>query len=120
NASDITRSSTMNVAAENGHDPPGVLQSLAEPRHRIRCLEVEPIRPHQNLKWRMVGENRNRLGGLGVDQFNQTSDSLRAKVTLVARTQGIQRNQSYRVIVNRIVDEVGIGREISGCRKGRA
>ena len=28
-ASDIARSSTMNVAAENGDDPPGVLQSLA-------------------------------------------------------------------------------------------
>ena len=36
----------MNVAAENGDDPPGVLQSLAEPRHHIRCFEVEPIRPH--------------------------------------------------------------------------
>ena len=36
----------MNVAAENGDDPPGVLQSLAQPRHRLRCFEVEPIRPH--------------------------------------------------------------------------
>ena len=74
----------MNVAAENGDDPPGVLQSLAEPRHRIRCLEVEPIRPHCNFKWRMVRENRNGFGGVGVDQLNQTSDPLRAKVTLVA------------------------------------
>ena len=74
----------MNVAAENGDDPPGVLQSLAEPRHHIRCFEVEPIRPHCNFKWRMVRENRNRLGSLGVDQLNQTSDPLKAKVTLVA------------------------------------
>jgi len=28
-ASDMTRRSTMNMAAENGDDPPGVLQSLA-------------------------------------------------------------------------------------------
>ena len=72
------------MATENGDDPPGVLQSPAQPRHHLRCFEVEPIRPHCNLKWRMVRENRNRLGGLGVDQVNQTSDPLRAKVTLVA------------------------------------
>ena len=83
-ASDTTLSSTMNMAAENGDNPPGVLQSPAQPRHRLRCFEVEPIRPHCNFKWRMVRENRNRLGGVGVDQLNQTSDPLRAKVTLVA------------------------------------
>ena len=80
----MTRSSAMNMAAENGDDPPRVLQSPTQPRRRLRCFEVEPIRPHRNLKWRMVHENRDRLRGLGVDQLNQTSDPLKAKVTLVA------------------------------------
>ena len=63
-ASDTTRNSTMNMATENGDDPPGVLQRPAHPRHYRWCLEVEPIRPHRNLKWRMVRKNRNRLSGL--------------------------------------------------------
>ena len=83
-APDMTRSSTVNVAAENGDDSPGVLQSPAQPRHYLRCFEVERVRPHHDLKRRMVSENRNRLGGLGIDQVNQTSDPLGAKVTLVA------------------------------------
>jgi hypothetical protein len=37
-ASDVTGSSTMNVAARR---PFRVLQSLAQPRHRLRCFEVE-------------------------------------------------------------------------------
>ena len=46
---------------------------------------------------------------------------LGAKVTLVAGgAQRIQRNQSYGIILNRIVDKAGIGRKISACRKGRA
>ena len=80
----MTRSSTVNMAAENADDPPGVLQGPAQPRHYLRCFEVERVRPHRNLKRRMVRENRNRLGGLGIDQVNQTSDPLGAKVTLVA------------------------------------
>ena len=80
----MTRSSTVNMAAENGDDPPGMLQSLAQPRHYFRCFEVKPVRPHRNLKRRMVRENRNRLGGLGIDQVNQTSNPFGAKVTLVA------------------------------------
>jgi hypothetical protein len=84
NAPDMTRSSTVNVAAENGNDSPGVLQSPAQPRHCLRCFEVEPIRPHHDLERRMVRENPNRLGGLGIDQVNQTPDPLGAKVTLVA------------------------------------
>ena len=98
----MTLSSTVNMAAEDGDDPPGVLQSPAQPRHDLRGFEVERVRPHRNLKRRMVRENRNRLGGLGVDQVNQTSDPLGAKVTLVAaRTQGIDRNQSDRVVLDR-------------------
>ena len=82
-ASDLTRSSTVNVAAENGDDPPGVLQSPAQPRHYLRCFEVERVRPYHNLKRRMVRENGNRLGGLGIDQVNQTPDPLAAKITIV-------------------------------------
>src|SRR5262249_35267640 len=93
-ARDMTRRSTVNMAAENGDDPPGVLQGQAQPRHYLRCFEVEWVRPDFDLKRRMVRENGNRLCGLGIDQVNQTSDPLGAKVTLVAaRTQGIQRNQ---------------------------
>ncbi len=107
----MTLSSTMNMAAENGDDPPGVLQSPAEPRHDSRGFEVERVRAYRNLKWRMVRENGNRFAGLGIDHVNQTPDPLAAKATLVAaRAQGIQRDQSYRKIVNRIVDKVGIGR----------
>jgi hypothetical protein len=80
----MTRSSKVNMAAENSDDPPGVLQSPAQPRHYIPAFEVERVRPHRNLKWRMVRENRNGFGGLAVDQVNQMSDPLAAKVTLVA------------------------------------
>ncbi len=80
----MTRSSTVNVTAENGSDSPGVLQSPTQPRHYLRCFEVERVRPHHDFKRRMVSENRNRLGGLGIDQVNQTPDPLGAKVTLVA------------------------------------
>ena len=80
----MTRSSTMNMAAENGGGPPGVLQCSAQPRHNLKCFEVEPVRTHLNLKWRMVREKRNWLGGLGIDQVDQTSDPLGAKVTFVA------------------------------------
>src|SRR5690242_11570212 len=67
----------------------------------------------------MVREDRNRLGGLGIDQIDQTSDPLGAKITLVAvGAQGIERDQSHRVVVDRIVDKVGIGRKISEYRKG--
>jgi hypothetical protein len=83
-ARDMTRSSTVNMAAENSDDPPGVLQSPAQPRHYIPGFEVERVRPHRNLKWRMVRENRNGFGALAVDQVNQKSDPLAAKVTLVA------------------------------------
>ena len=80
----MTNSSTVNMTAENGDNPPGVLQGQAQPGHYLRCIEVERVRPHRNLKRRMVRENGNRLGGLGIDQVNQTSDPLGAKVTLVA------------------------------------
>ena len=117
----MTRGGTVNMPAESGNDPPGVLQSPAQPPHYLRCFEVKPVRPHCNLKWRMVGENRNRLGGLRIDQVDQMLDSRGAKVTLVAAsTQGIQRNQSYRIVVNRIVDKVVIGRKISARQKSIA
>ena len=78
-ASDTTCNSTMNMAAENGDDPPGALQSPAHPRQDLRRFEVQPIRPYRNLEWWMVRENRNRLGGLGIDQVGQTSRSARRK-----------------------------------------
>ena len=117
----MTRSGTVNMAAEDGDDPPGVLQSLTQPRHHLRRFEIERVGPHRNIKRRMVRENRDRLGGLGIDQVDQASGPLGAKVALVAaRIQGIDRDQPYRIVLDRIVDKVGIRREISACRKGRA
>ncbi len=114
----MTLSSTMNMAAENGDDPPGVLQSPTESRHHSRRFEVERVRAYRNLKWRMVRENSNRFAGLGIDHVNQMPDPLAAKATLVAaRAQGIQRDQSYRKVVNRIINKVGTGRKISACQK---
>ena len=63
----MTRSSTVNMAAENSHDPPGVLQGPAQPRHYIPAFEVEPVRPHHNLKWWMVRKNRDGFGGLAAE-----------------------------------------------------
>jgi hypothetical protein len=63
----MTRSSTVNMAAENSDDPPSVLQSPAQPRHHFPGFEVERVRPNRHLKWWMVRENRDRFGGLGVD-----------------------------------------------------
>jgi hypothetical protein len=80
----MTRSSTVNMAAENSDDPPGAPQSPAQPRHYIPGLEVERVRPHRNLKWRMVCENRDGFGGLATDQVNQMSDPFATKGTLVA------------------------------------
>ncbi len=80
----MTGSSTVNMAAEDGDDPPGVLQGAAELGHCLRRFEVERLRPHRNLKGRMMRENRNRFGGLGVDHVNQMPDPLAAKVPLVA------------------------------------
>ena len=86
--------STMHMAAENGDHPSGMLQSLAQPRYHLSRFEMEPIRPHQHLKRGVVRENRNGLGGLGIDQVKQTSHPLRAKISLVAAgAQSIQRNQ---------------------------
>ena len=78
-ALDIARSRTVNMTAEDSDNSPGVLQSPPQPRHYFRCFEVERIRPHHNLKWRMVGEHRDRLGGLAVDHVNQMSDPLVGK-----------------------------------------
>ena len=117
-ASDVTLGSTMNMAAENSNDPPGVLQSSAQPRYYLRCLEVDPVRPHHHLKWRMVRENRNRFAGLSVYQVDQTLQAFSTKVAFVtARTQSIQRDQSYRVVFDRVFDKVGTRREISVRRK---
>ena len=79
----LTRGGTVNMAAETGNDSPGVLQSLLQCRHYLCSFEVECIRPHRNLKRRMVHENRDRLGSLGLDQIDQMADPLRAKVTLL-------------------------------------
>lgn len=42
----MTLSSAMNMTAENGDDASGVLQGPLQPRQRLRCFEVEPIRPY--------------------------------------------------------------------------
>ena len=80
----MTRSSTVNVAAENSDDPPRMLQGPVQPRHDILRFEVEAVRPHHHFKWRMVRENGNGFGGLDARQVNQMSDPLAAKVTFVA------------------------------------
>jgi len=80
----MTLGSTVNMAAENGDDPTGVLQGPAQPRHDLRRFEVERVRSHRDLERRMVRENRDRRSGLGIDQVDQTSDPLGAKVALVA------------------------------------
>ncbi len=66
----MTRSSAMNMAAENGDDALGVLQGPAQPQHDLRCFEVKRVRPYRNLKRRMVRENRNGLGGFDIDKFD--------------------------------------------------
>src|ERR1700733_7993034 len=83
NAANMTRGSTMHMTAENGDHPPGLLQSLAQPRRHLRRLEVQPLRPHRYFKRRMMGENRNRFGP-GIDELIQPLHPLGAKVTLVA------------------------------------
>ena len=80
----MTGRGPMNMAAKDGNDPPGVLQSPAQPRHFLRCFEMEPLRPQHNLKGRMVRENCDRLGGLGIDQVDQASDPLGTEIALVA------------------------------------
>ena len=66
----MARGPTVNMAAENGDDPPGVLQGLAQPRQHLRCFEIERVRPHRDLERRMMRENRNGLGGFGIDQLD--------------------------------------------------
>lgn len=84
NTSDVTFRRPMNMAAENGNHPPGMLQSLAQPRHRFQCFEMKPVRPNGHFERRMVRENRNWLFALGIDQVEQMSDLFRGKVALVA------------------------------------
>ena len=80
----MTLGSTVNMAAENGDHPPGMLQRPAELRHRLPRFEVDPVRPHHDLEWRMVRQDRDRLGGLGVDHVDQALDPLAAEIALVA------------------------------------
>jgi hypothetical protein len=81
-ASDMSLGGAMNMTAENGNHAPGMLQSSAQPRHYLRCLEMKPVRPNGNFKWRVMRENRNWLFGLAIDQVNQMSDLLGRKVAL--------------------------------------
>ena len=60
-APDVTRGSSVNMAAENGDHSPGVLQCLPKPRHYLRRFEVETVRPDHNLKRRMMAEHCDRL-----------------------------------------------------------
>jgi hypothetical protein len=39
----MTGNSTVNMAAENSGDPPGVLQSLAQSRHEMPGLKVDRV-----------------------------------------------------------------------------
>ena len=66
-APNMTRGGTVNMAAENCDDPPGMLQGPAQIQHDFPGLEVKPLRPHGHLEWRVVGKYRDGFGGLGVD-----------------------------------------------------
>ena len=112
-APDVTRGSSVNMAAENGDHSPGVLQCLPKPRHYLQRFEVEAIRPDHNLKRRVMAEDCDWLGPAGVDHINQMSDPLAAKAAFVAAcAESIKCNQSHRIIVDRIFDKAGTRKKI--------
>ena len=122
NAADMTRRSAVNMAAENSDDPPGVLQGLAQRSHHLRRFEMDggPGPPAtSNGGW--CAKTAIGLVVSASIMSIRRCDPLGTKVALVAVcAQGIERDQPDRIILNRIVDKVGIGREISVGRKGRA
>jgi len=82
---------------------------------------MEWVWPYSDLKGWMMCENRDRLCSFGVDHVHQVPHTLAAKVALVAvGAQGIQRYQSDRMILNRILDKFGIETRAYDVRKGFA
>src|SRR5262249_53394907 len=84
NVPDETGRGSMNMAAENGDHSSGALQGLPKPRHRLRRFEVETVRPHHDLKGRMMGEDCDWLGRIRFDHVDQVPDALAAKIAFVA------------------------------------
>ena len=67
NAPDMTRSRTVNMAAEDWRRPaPECCNAWRSPAIISGVSKLMRVRPHRNLERRMVRENRNRLRGLGI------------------------------------------------------
>src|SRR4029079_4748674 len=115
--SNIALRGTMHMTAEDANNPPGLLQCSPQSPQRLRCREVQPIRAHQNLKRRMVRENRNRLARVTLDQISEAPCALGTKIAAVSWAERVQSNEPDRIIVDRIVEKVGAA-EISVGREG--
>jgi hypothetical protein len=76
-ALDTAGGRTVDMSAENRGNPPGVLQNPLQPRHDFPCFEVQRIRPHRNLEWRVVGEHCTIAVGAGLRAL--MSATVRAK-----------------------------------------
>ena len=58
----------------------------------------------------MMGENRNGLTGVGVNQRGQMLGLFAPKLTpILSFTERVQGDQPDRIIFDRIVDEVAVG-----------
>ncbi len=66
-------------------------------------------------------ENRDRLSAVGIDHLDQTFGSYGAKVTLVAVcVERIDCDKPDRIVLDGVVDKIGIGIEIAAGCEGRA
>ena len=61
------------------------------------------------------------MSGIVIDQLDEMLGLFAAKIAAaVSRTERVQRDQPHWIILDRVVDEVAAGREISGCGKRSA
>jgi hypothetical protein len=68
----------------------------------------------------MMGENRNGLTGVGVNQRGQMLGLFAPKLTpILSFTERVQGDQPDRIIFDRIVDEVAVGGEMAAVGKSR-
>jgi len=68
----------------------------------------------------MMGENRNGLTGVGVNQRPQMLGLFAPKLTpILSFTERVQGDQPDRIIFDRIVDEVAVGGEMAAVGKSR-
>src|SRR5215471_12622345 len=70
NWSDKTFGGAMHMTAEDGDYLVAALQSLTQPRHAVRRLEMEALGANHHLERWMMGENRDRFGLVGVNGRN--------------------------------------------------